>query len=1637
MNVARKSLFNKICAMLVVIALTISDFLFVGQAAVSVAVDTIRTNSSNVDFTVYFLDANNEKTEKLEKNIDKGEEYLYVDISVKNEGYFNGTLTIDNNNFNIKNEVLSEYVADISSNVVKLNQINAGSNVTLKFAIEPINATSITREMLNSNTKVNLNGQYVNSKNVEKDKYVDISGTAVVSINWKSSENTEVELNSSLLTNAVYTTENESNRVVQILVNSKITNNNYPVKNTNIVLSVPQNVKNVTVHSRNNNATNSSVKFSDANYTYNKEENKLTITVANENENNISWAKNVQDSFVVTYILDKEENILNSEISVLDEINTYDDKTLSSNMTVHIDKEIDGIVSFDLSSTEDSIYKGRIYTGEERNYVTTSKIYVDYLGANNIYLNEDASTFVSSETKMVSNIVYKEIKINKNEFLTLFGNDGKIAIKDNNGVTVSCIDSKTEADQDGNIIVKLPEGTTNVAIETSKPIAIGTLNIENTKSILASGYSRETVTELTAIENSVNGNYDGKTNISLNNRIELKNTSSKAEFNVSVNTLSSIEENKDVKITAVLLNNDESKDLYQNPALKIKLPKQVKAINNAKFQMLYANGLELANGNISDENGNKVINIELTGTQTTYNTETLEGTTIIIYADLEVDKLATTSDEEIVMNYTNEIATSFQDDGEQKSPVKIVAVQGVITTNDIKSLDVETAGKNESKEVLFDIASEEKDLTVDISTINNEDTAIENVEILGTFPTNANLGIKLTNGINITSNTPSAKVYYSNKENATKDLNDSSNNWTLDGNLETAKSYLIKIDNMEIGEQFAANYTIKVPANLNYNLNASEGYTVDYTKFLNTDLKTAKATTLNLTTGTGAEVKAELKAYKGGKELTNNENVYNGDIIKYEVKVKNVGTEPAKNVNLALQIPENTTAVKYVRGTDNIVQTKEVLYSTYDYFEKIETANNKINFSAELLQVDEEKSFTIDVLVGDNAINTILTAKAGVNYIGNANSANEASIETNTISNSVTRAEVTLNMIMTARFEELVRSGKKYPFHLKVKNTSGKSLSNVKITINPNEFYKLEKIFYGNEVIDFEHNTFYISNLDIDELKEYEIDVLAEGEKGIATISAQANDLYYSNEVSDNIKSTNVAVSLTANNEGETLKDDSQILYNIKVTNTGTDVIDNFEVKLELSNLLNVKKISANGNEIQFNQKVEYNEGEKPKQNIGIAYKEQLDAGESVDFLVETEINEDFLHSDDINLTSIAQAKVKTLIANSEEVNHILKANNYTSNTTESGKDNSGNNDNNQNNENPNENNENGYVINNGTDTTNESNSKNTISGTAWFDENADGKRDSNEKTLGGIKVTLLNLEDNTTATATTTENGFYAISNVANGKYVEIFEYDTDKYMLTKYHAENVQDARNSDVENVTMNLNGENKKVASTDTLTVNNSSLTNIDIGLMEAKIFDLSLSKSISKVSISNTNGTESKEYNSSELAKIEIKAKYLSGTTAVIEYKIKVTNNGEVAGYARNIVDYKPADLNFNSKLNPDWYQSGEYLYSTALANTKIEAGESKELTLVLTKTMTENNTGLTNNTAEIAESYNALGIEDRNSTSGNKQAKEDDLGQANIILSVSTGAAVSYISLTLSIIAVIAVGAYIITKKILKENVKI
>ena len=86
--------------------------------------------------------------------------------------------------------------------------------------------------------------------------------------------------------------------------------------------------------------------------------------------------------------------------------------------------------------------------------------------------------------------------------------------------------------------------------------------------------------------------------------------------------------------------------------------------------------------------------------------------------------------------------------------------------------------------------------------------------------------------------------------------------------------------------------------------------------------------------------------------------------------------------------------------------------------------------------------------------------------------------------------------------------------------------------------------------------------------------------------------------------------------------------------------------------------------------------------------------------------------------------------------------------------------------------------------------------------------------------------------------------------------------------------------------------------------------------------------------------------------------------------------------------------------------------------------------------MTETNTGLVNNSAEISEDYNMLGIADKDSTPGNKKNGEDDMGSANVIISVSTGAAVSYVLLTISLLVIVGAAAYLVTRKIIKEKVK-
>ena len=1657
MNIRTNNLGNKVIAIIVVMLLTMSDFLFVGASTVSYAINNAKTNSANVEFSTYFLNQAGEKVEKIEEDINKGDLYLYVDVTVKNEGYFNGSVTFNNNNFNVKPEVMSNDIAEISGNKVTLKQINAGTTTTIKLGVEAIKNNTINIQDLNRKTNVVLEGQYINSKNVEKSKKVDIKGNDSVEVNWVSNPNTANELTSKVLTNNVYTVNGEEKKVLQILINNKITNNNYPVKNTTIDLTVPENVKDVSVHSRTNSATNSGVEFSNKNYNYNKAKNTLTINVENVDKNNISWNKNTQDTFVVTYTFDKDTNIQNSDVAINSTISTYDNKELKATNNVHINENIDGIVSYNVSSEEQAIYKGKLYTGEERNYNTTTEINVDYLDvAENISVKENTSSYMAQDKSAKANIIYKESRINKNEFLKVFGEDGSIVVKDEKGTIVANINKDSGTDENGDVVISYYSDTYGAIFEATKPVALGTVRIRNIKTILNNNYSREIINMLTEIKENIAGNYNKKEDITSESQIELKNITSNAKLNVGTTTLSALETNKKVKITTVLENNDESKDLFKNPVLKITLPKQVTNVQ-AKCKLLYGNGLELGNAKIYKENENNIIEIDLAGEQTKYNTETIEGTTVIIYADLELDKLSTSGEEQIKLNYTNEIATSLSDNGEESVNVKIVANEGIITTNNVKEYGIQTIGDQGKKNVGLELAKEAKDATINISTINNDGATVKDVKILGSFPTKKddNLNAKLTSGINVLSENKNVQVYYSNQENPTADLNESNNGWSKKGSASNSKSYLITVDEMAVGEKLEAEYKINIPENLVYNMGAKESYGVTYTNVNTNQEKTTSASTLDLTTGAGPELAIDIKATVGNdvvgegkaEKASTGETITSGEIVKYEVTLKNNGNEDATNVELKEIIPAHTIAMELAKQDDgNGIGTPQV------YFKELE--DKEISKTIEKIAIGETKKVNLYIKAdAQEETSEVVSNEITVKY----KEREEKRYITNTIKNS----NINLNLSDPESMEEL-EQGQETRLCLNVNNVTENDLKNVNVEFITNDAFEVTKIetFDDSKLDDESYEGDVLENTNKIEIKniskEMPIFVTVKAKAATTvkkgTIYAKVTEnkhVVRSNVISVDVKAMKLSINLGATNAGESVKPSQEIDYQINVANEkGAIDISDLIIEDYLDNCLEVNSVQLNGKELSTEEYSLQNSEENEGQILTI--EGELKSGENANVLIKTKVNDEVQSYEDTEIVNDAKISVlDTVVASTDKVVHLLGAtvkdepegtkvtNNGGNNETPSntnGNQNNQNNNNNNNQENPSNNNQSQEPNNN----SNQGGEKTyTISGTAWLDANEDGKRDQEEEKLGNIDVKLVNLQTNSvTATEKTDEEGYYAFSKISQGKYLVVFGYDTEKYVPTVYQADGVQDSQNSDVEIINTVMEGTEQRVAATDTLEIINSSKSNIDLGLVEAKIFDLELSKTISKVTITNSEGTKTNEYDNVSLAKVEIAAKHLQNSTVVIEYKIKVKNNGELAGYVKNIVDYKPTDLTFNSSLNPEWYQEEGNLHTTSLANTKLEAGEEKELTLILTKTMTESNTGLVNNTAEISEAYNNLGIDDVDSTPGNKQKSEDDMGSCNCIISVKTGVAITYITLTLSIIAVMAVGTYIVSRKVLNKEIK-
>ena len=1624
---------------LLIMTLTMTNFIFLGSNLISYAADTMSTNHKNIEFDAYFKDNNGQKITTLERTADMKEASLYVAINVNTEGFFVGQVKLQNSNFDITSSE-SEFVSKISDNTIYLNQLDVGTTAEIEVKVKPIDSDVMNVNMLDCQSELILTGIY--RDNTEKD--IDIDATREVNMKLvESNADDNVKNEIEVITNKLIKISGESKRVIQLSLHMGLNNNNYPMKEIYAKVNVPEINGSIPEVMKDVHLNTMSA------FDYKYENGYVEITLKNEmtQNNEILWRKQGEENVILTYIYDANIELENIGITAEERIILQNDKVLTSNLGTATlsNEEIDSTIEVTANNSEESIYKGKLYSGINKQYTSKTVLDVNLADIEEyISIKEEASRYVLADGEVDSNIFYNRTVIAKKDFDTVFGKDGTIEIYNENNESLERITADTEVDENGNIVIdytgREPKG---IEMRTSKPIAEGSITFIHTKTIGASdintvkaasgistrivyGYNNYSEKELAIKGETYTTGIETETTMNM----ALNETMTEARLEINRNTLSTVVAN-DIEMKLILKTDEESKDLYRNPTFTIELPEQVESVQINSINVLYEEELKIANYTAEG----RYITIQMEGEQTAYKSQSVEGANIIINATINVNRISIAKPEAIHVTYTNEKANAYANNeevGRISQEIAVVAPKDVTVINRIEALDVETVGEEETANVNLQRGTDAKQMEVDFEIINNNEENVDNVYMLGTFPTKTeenNIDIAVVGGVNV----ENGAVYYTENENATADLENAENGWTESiTNPTNVKKYLITMDKIDSRTSVSGSYTIEVPENLEYNQTATEGYNVTYTKGQARNENTVTATEISMETGIGPKIETNLTATLAGEALTDTSTVKNGEVIKYRVQVSNVGSEDVSNLTVKGMIPEGT---KLVEPVDNYE------YTEASYYKEVET--DTYQTTIESLPVGDVTYVEYEVMVNaDLADKTSIANTVEINYADVIQETNEIKVlsESGNLRAMVKR--------VTDRKVDLYEAGV-VEYYAIIKNTSSETLHDVKVKTNKSDNLEVSRLtlitgMSENEVSDDElhdlssgeitevneetNNTINenIQTEIIEYSDEINIGTLEPGENKVLDYSISINKMpdntvdtinfsvvasdgqkeYKSNLWEDIVNSFDINMTMESNTEDQYVKSGDNITYTIHVRNSSTSQTSGLVIRDEIPSQLTVNRVTRDGEEVEF----------KTNQ---IEIQNDIPANGEMIITIEAVVDYSEARTDAETITNRAIASVYgEEIARTSDLNHIIEADVVDDN-------NGGSNDNNNNGS---DDEQNGNIA----------NGEQMISGLAWYDANYNGKKDEEENALENIKVKLLNVNTNQLVKdssgdvleATTNENGMYVLDNISKGQYIAIFEYDKNQYSLTTYKAEGINETENSDVRVNELLIGDSRQEVTSTDIIQIDAQNVADINIGLIELQNFDLKLDKYVSRILVQNSAGTTTREYNNATTAKIELDAKQINGSNVIIEYNIVVTNVGEVAGYARNIVDYMPGDLEFSSELNKDWYEKGNVLYTTALGNDIINPGESRTVTLTLTKTMGEDNLVARNN-AEIYEAYNDLGLEDSNSTPANKVSGENDMGSADVIVSIRTGGVVY---MTIGVIITIILLTGIVTVIIVKRK---
>lgn len=1455
-------------------------------------------------------------------------------------------------------------------------------------------------------------------------------------------------------------------------------------------------------------------------------------------------------------------------------------KELDLNTSKDVAVEIkDKVINEYLISTQNaSIYKGYLYANaisEPINKTTYTSVYnLNLKSRDNIYkivVKEDSNDIVSKDTTRIdlaNRSEFVKTTVNVEKFKTVFGEYGYIEVV-SNGNVIGKIARNTLIEGDS-FVFYYPENISNVEFVLKSMENIGELEIVNIKIIKEdAGFTREevanfekieteiSVTEYAEIDNQDLGLYVENKNL----EISLEDTESKMDVLVSTDTLSTSTPN-DVTFTVTLRTDEEKYELFKNPYFEIRLPSDVSDVQINTVNLLYKNGLSIDRYDVvTDEFGNKAIRVNLIGTQREYTPGLPSaGSTVTIYATITLNRLTTNQESKYEFRYDNQaksnIAYEVEGKDHEEIPVYFVSKQGLLRalslTNE-NTLESVISYDNESTELLVKQFDNSQVIKYKGTIVNNFNTDLTDVVIIGKIPTKGAVdgnNNQLETTFDMTLNSPISttglvsEVYYSENVNAGKD----DLSWEKDvTDLNGYKSFKIVIENETVkqGESLEFSLNMNVPNNLDYNNKAYATYTVYYClngqelTGTSTDkvLTEEKEMTIDDFTDEEIDEVATLSfttsASQGGTTLTDNDTVFERQIVDYTVYVKNTSNVPATNVKIKADVHNSNLYYKYIFESNEYDGVNMVTY--YYYQEDTDNSKQFEEFTIDTLAPGETASFTYQCIADEIADDTEKEIYSSIKV--SADDIEETSIET--MKNKIKNTKVSLKLEWA--FRQIVGENDAYAgdglkYKIYYKNISNETLTNQKVYFAiPNLVeYRGEKIegaenFTIEEIETSEGLTLAIEVPEIKAGEELSFYIpLISKEFDIEKQSVDMPYLAYTTVDGDQIKSnkyvqklyqdkTKVKYTFVADKEQTTvLKDGDEVTFTLTMENVGGAKSDYNEFSTELPKGLKIENVYLIKNDerkeikITNDRKLIFTEDDFDVNDLVkiemltkvytdyLAYDQKtvevqmtVDGGVGYDkfytnvitFDVEnkkvTVDEEEIVEGEGDNVEILPpppvpeepkeeiqeepkeepkeevkeepkeepkeEVKEEPKEESKEEVKEEVKEEpkeEAKEELKEEVKEDTSNNNNNNNVNNSN-NNSNSSTNNNqgsGTTTTKKEPTVTTkktyrISGKAWLDKNKDGKYESGEELLKGITVTAYSVgkdgkvENGTVKGSTkTSTDGTYVFAGLENGNYILVFGYDIETYSPTQYEAKNVPTTSNSDV--ILKNMSKTNDKVAMTDTLEIKDSTLTNIDIGLVLNNEFDLSVSKYVDRAIVNNSKGNKETEFDRDALVKLEIHSKMFESSTVKVVYKIVVENKGEVDGFVNEITDIMPKGTTFKAEENKGWSQreDGKLVY-TGLIGKTIKAGERKEVTLVLHSNDNTVATKQLENNVELSGISNEKGQDDINT--------ENNKAKVTLLVIPSTGTVLNNTFKVIGVIAVIAaVVLVILNRDKFKRNYK-